>query len=405
MLENLEKRISRIERRDSQSSVESGYDLSEHGDNDNESRHEGDGRELMDSGAGSWNDEESPTAEVCLDQPEFIERRWCRESNQWVHRKVDEKVTKAEKKLRQSQINCFVWKRFLDRRGQETRACVTINCLNLRKVLAKELKGYPLHSMINTEDWTFYSPFFPLLHNWKQLEDAASREVQGSERCSSHLQCLLRVVRQCKLLSSYFDSLDRQEHEKVVSFDHLDKLFWPGRLVYATPYNLPQAFLVSSTTREIRGRARQSTRYLMLYCWTYEFNGTMFSREPFTVAFKAYDGVKKITSLRCYPLDYYEPRPGEKQSIHESLRERGEWYRHCCIQEKQHMMFDYHGDASVVVDRLSTTVSHYGEALTSTILQVGLLYERARSFGDVDESDEIDATQKSIENLSNFAVT
>lgn len=327
------------------------------------------------------------TSIVCNPKPVFLDIRYDRDKGKWASHESKEFSHPEEKKPSDSHF--FVWKRIWRRSGHGKSTDVVINCPKLKAVLEAELKGYPQydgHRNLESNRMKFTDPFYPLIHNWKQLKATAERLANNEDPCSTHLRTLLETIETCECLREYFAALPQYQSDKVVSFDNLGKLFPPGELVFATPSNEPQAFIVCDYVPTER------VNLFRLICWTYSkaatgssldlnhgslpmlvnylgFDGRTFSRRLFAVNFKRYDGLRKVTSLRCYPLKFHESR-GEK-SMRDFLRERGLRYWQLCTRENSHMMFNYDGDVMVKKDEVGNLAARYGERLASTILMVG----------------------------------
>lgn len=327
---------------------------------------------------------------VCNPKPVFLDIRYDRNKGKWVSHKSKEFSHAEETKPSDSHV--FVWKRTWRRRGHKRTAEVVINCPQLKAVLAAELKSYPQydgHRNLESNRMKFTNPFYPLIHNWKHLKATAERLASDNHPCSTHLRTLLATIETCECQREYFAARPQYQRDKVVSFDNLGKLFRPGEIVFAAPFNEPQAFIVCDylpTERE---------NVFRLICWTYKFDGRTFSRRLFAVNFKRYDGLRKVTSLRCYPLKFHESRGGK--SMRDILRELGLRYWQLCTRENSHMMFNYDGDVLVKKDEVGNLAARYGEMLASTILMAGYADYRDSRARRPEIRDDIDDAQRLVE--------
>lgn len=139
----------------------------------------------------------------------------------------------------------IIWKQKSRRRPAYHGIEATVLNEDLKKLLAEHLKHYPGHW---DEEVTIQNPFEALIHNWKKLK-TLSEEICTDPRdqlARKDLQSLLREVGKTRECKEYVKTLDQIENDKIISFRLLWTIFSPGTLVFSTPYDRRQAFLVSS---------------------------------------------------------------------------------------------------------------------------------------------------------------
>ena len=257
---------------------------------------------------------------------------------------------------------------------------ITVEDDGLRALLLYALAHHPGFSHVGTV--VFVSLFESLIHNWASLNDLASndaskvavarlcKEIESAdstsilaplkghdmiEKATSDLRLLLDQVKDTPRLESYFNEIrGMQESTGTIPFDYLWTIFLPGELVLSRTYmSQPQIFVVKHSTHYISGRIRSTDRSWSFECWSYDWNGTTFSRVPVDFTFEEFKGTKSISSLHCYPLEYYRKDKSDdgdgvnsrNRNIREVLVERGKRYRELCLKDRGKQIFEYDGFA------------------------------------------------------------
>lgn len=231
-------------------------------------------------------------------------------------------------------------------------ACSEIDIVNpaLWELLKEHLSWYPYH-IFRGSPVTLNSPFEPLVHEWDALKKAAEQTPKDdtNKQAREDLDLLLKTISGGSSgdakLDRYFKQRDVTREQKTVQFDNLWTIFPPGTLVYGRPFqNEPQLFLVEDCRTpwpDTDGRQQAAWR---LTCWTYDWNGDLFQRTPFTLTFEPYEGHRPITSLPFYPFEYHSDISG----ITATLVERGKKFRMLCSAKEAPQMFEYNGDSMFV---------------------------------------------------------
>jgi hypothetical protein len=204
----------------------------------------------------------------------FIEARYDVEKDD-LQEVVLDKATTGENKPPSYNDHAFVWKRIRDKGESYSHIEIVISNVELKTLLAYNLRDLPGHR--DGEQITFYEPFFPLVRSWQRLQDVANRKADEEvSMAEGDLKLLLELVKGSKCLKPYFDGLENYTKDKTMAWEFLWTIFPPGHLVFATPFNVPQAFLVADcdfTTVD------QDDEEVVVYCWTY---GSTSHDSPFS---------------------------------------------------------------------------------------------------------------------------
>jgi hypothetical protein len=204
----------------------------------------------------------------------FIEARYDVEKDS-LQEVVLDKATIGENKPPSYNDHAFVWKRIFDKGESDSHIEIVIGDVELKNLLAYNLRDLPGHR--DGEQMTFYQPFFPLVLSWQRLQDVANRKADEEVSVAQDdLKLLLELLEGSKRLKPYFDALENYTKDKTMAWEFLWTIFPPGHLIFATPFNVPQAFLVADCDFT---NIDQDEEEVVVYCWTY---GSTFSRlSPF----------------------------------------------------------------------------------------------------------------------------
>ncbi|KIW33385.1 uncharacterized protein PV07_00240 [Cladophialophora immunda] len=211
----------------------------------------------------------------------------------------------------------------------------------LRKVIGDSYPGQSWEG--NTIN--LIAPFAPVVHYWKELsetsrrnDDSESPRVQAARK---DLNNLLECISTCTELESYFKTRDSNLESHTVTYQTIWTLFRPGTLVVARPFmNLPQVFEVKASPDPWEDRR------LTIECWGYDWNGKEIVRVTFEFPIEKFRGTKEISSLFCYPLEFYRDEKGNfDESLRAELVQRGKWFLELCQTTGARQMFEYDGQA------------------------------------------------------------
>ncbi|KAI0969444.1 hypothetical protein F4678DRAFT_440450 [Xylaria arbuscula] len=193
------------------------------------------------------------------------------------------------------------------------------------------------------------SPYSALIYSWDEAENEASAIIDGEsvdeKQARDDLKELLRIISTSSgdvCLDRYFKSRQALLSEGSITHEALWTLFPPGTLIVGRPCNdQPQISVVESCDKFLR----EDETFEMI-CYSFDWNGTVFSRVPFEIEIDSWGGERKsVTSLPFYPLEFYEEgRLSHEESIKKlkaCLIERGRKYVDFCVAAKGKQMFKY----------------------------------------------------------------
>ncbi|TGO21649.1 hypothetical protein BPAE_0207g00030 [Botrytis paeoniae] len=223
---------------------------------------------------------------------------------------------------------------------------------HLRKLLRKILAHYPSHAFIG-EKVVINSPYEPFVLNWDMLREEAEKETVDVEekQARSDLRELLETIKSGSgdaKLDSYLTARDDFIKQKSITFEALWTIFPPGAIIYGQIFlkDEEQIFVVEDNytpwPREESRRSRTLPPWF-LYCWVYDYTGTIFQRRRVVLTFDSFDGPKPIASLPFHPLSAIEP--DRRKQIEEKLLKRGKLFKKYCTADKDHRMYEYKGEA------------------------------------------------------------
>jgi hypothetical protein len=232
---------------------------------------------------------------------------------------------------------------YFDPKKTHTETEIKIESGPVRKILQETLKHYPGYHWENPR-LSIFAPFQPLIHNWDALTKA-SGENPDSQGCKD-LKGILDAVKASKEVKEYFEareSLDKLKADNSVAFDFLWTIFPPGvKIILLNSFmKQKQVFIVREASEHTNLRGDRK-RYIAITAWAYDWDGTQqkFNRVAVELKIEFYKGQRLITSLPCYPLDYY---PGDRAELEKELIERGERFRDLCMRPRGKQMFEYDG--------------------------------------------------------------
>ncbi|KAL9614371.1 MAG: hypothetical protein Q9167_001174 [Letrouitia subvulpina] len=179
------------------------------------------------------------------------------------------------------------------------------------------------------------SPFMPLIYNWDKLNEAekvTANDTSERREARADLGKLLEYVQSSVKLEPYFKNRLSNISSNVVSFEYLWTIFPSGAEVIATTFLDEQQILIVDRPPF----AVENEKKLSLWCWYFDHDGNNFF--PVMIEFKIenFQGTKPITSLPCYPLQYYEKKDQkiDGYDLKTWLIKRGKDFHHFCTTMK-----------------------------------------------------------------------
>ncbi|KAK5636274.1 hypothetical protein RRF57_011986 [Xylaria bambusicola] len=198
------------------------------------------------------------------------------------------------------------------------------------------------------------SPYIALIYSWEKAEKEAIAIIDGEsedeKQARNDLKELLRIISTSSgdvRLDRYFKSRQALLCEGSITHEALWTLFPPGTLIVGRPcHDEPQIFVVESC----RNFVRDDDDFAMV-CYSFDWNGTVFSRVPFEIFIESWGGERKgVTSLPYYPLEFYEEdglsREESITKLKERLTRRGKKFVEYCVAPKGKQMFKYSNGAA-----------------------------------------------------------
>ncbi len=136
---------------------------------------------------------------------------------------------------------------------------------DLKRALADELQDFPTH--FNSGEISFHGYFAVFIHAWDRLEMiAAGSKPEVSTETRQDLKALLSLIQEVEMLKRYFNNRSLDSRSGEIAYEDLWTAFSPGTVIYASPMDSPQAFLVHDGQYKKLINARES--YVVL-CWAY----------------------------------------------------------------------------------------------------------------------------------------
>lgn len=220
----------------------------------------------------------------------------------------------------------FTVRRKFDWENKYLETVVDIKSKHLRDALAKIMDGVKGVSLVQETAVVDPNMLFLYLEEtrayMKELKQQAKKETKKKAKKLADLKAA-----QLKVLIKYLDT-DYAETKKtlyplleanMITFDLLWALYKPNTIAYTSTYgnqDEPRAFKIEYATKESSFMKGQwysiEGRYL-------EYDGKSFGMGTMAAEVEFFKGVRKITSLGCYPLKYHR----EAEEVKAKLIERG----------------------------------------------------------------------------------
>ena len=204
---------------------------------------------------------------------------------------------------------------------------------------------------------------FLYLEEMRQYAKTIDEDCAGKKHKDA--KDLLTKAKHLRIMVKYLDK-DFAETKKnlypllengMISFDLLWALYKPNGIAYSSTYSdhdQPRAFKIDFATKEshfMRGQwYTVEGRYL-------EYDGKTFGMGTTHVEISAFPGVRKITSLDCYPIQYHQRSKLLKAQLIERGKQfvslQGMSYRHhkgMAYAKRKKQVLKIHIDGRVMVD-------------------------------------------------------
>ena len=134
---------------------------------------------------------------------------------------------------------------------------------DLKRALMDELQDFPEH--FDPGEICFDRNFELFIHAWDRLENIVAGSKPGvSVETREDLKALMSLIREVECLKAYFNGRSLDSGSGAVAYGDLWTVFVPGTVIYASPMDCPQAFLVNDFVY----RHKAPKEFLVL-CWSY----------------------------------------------------------------------------------------------------------------------------------------
>ncbi|KAL9043446.1 MAG: hypothetical protein Q9214_003370, partial [Letrouitia sp. 1 TL-2023] len=188
-----------------------------------------------------------------------------------------------------------------DGRRQLSISSIVVQNPALKKVISWVLKDYPLMNP-NLDRLEIISPFRPFVHRWQCLTDTLNTEQDPETK--SLIQLFYDALQQ--ELRWTLEAREDFISHNTIAFHSLWMIFEPGTII-----------LTTLNRRRAAGRLKSASfysgKYEDYYRLEYEFitwNGQMFGWNTHRLDIREFDGLKTITDLNVFPLEFH-PRADE----------------------------------------------------------------------------------------------
>lgn len=136
---------------------------------------------------------------------------------------------------------------------------------DLKRALADELQDSRIH--FNSGELIFGRLFDPFIYAWDRLEMiAAGSNPEVSAETQQDLKALLSLIQEVESVKRYFNNRNLDPRSDAIAYEDLWTAFSPGTVIYASPIDYPQAFLVHGWLYHQPRRARDN---FVVLCWAY----------------------------------------------------------------------------------------------------------------------------------------
>jgi hypothetical protein len=199
----------------------------------------------------------------------------------------------------------------------------------------------------------FLGPFAPIVYYWDEFNEQTKTQKDDSpERVQARddLKELLEWVKGAEENEMYFKTREQNIQSKTTTFDRLWTLFRPGTKVFAKPcMGMEQIFEIETPPDSWR-----DPKEVLVTCWYWDWVGDKLARVNVTFRIDKFRGTKDISTLQCFPLEYYRDENGNfsGDQLIEKLRARGK--RFCEVNKVKRgadQMFEYNGFEALLNDR------------------------------------------------------
>ncbi|KAM0263528.1 hypothetical protein ACHAQJ_001147 [Trichoderma viride] len=187
--------------------------------------------------------------------------------------------------------------RFVHWNTSWTAKSFTINSPFMRKILLKILQDYQ-DLDLECENWTFSSPYIPLVHRWQRLQNfrQAASDPTMINAAQELIDFLLPIVKPS------VDALEQTHLTGKVAFDFVWQIFPPGELVMSKMYG-QDAICRVLKHEKVEGNYPYQA-YSIVDMEYVDWNGDRCGYEVMTTKISYYDGYRRAHSLPVWPISF-----------------------------------------------------------------------------------------------------
>lgn len=256
------------------------------------------------------------------DKPFFIERK-------------KEDIDKGEKKDWWQLFSFCVVRRY-DSDGDLDGTCLYVNPQPLRQLLNDVIGNYP-SDPIDVDDVQISSPYHPLFHYRKQLEEVGTKrfEEDGDTQSQEHLRLLLEWVKSTFELEIAAHDRCMSSDSKAIAYDKLWTLYVPGSVVYTKALKQHRAFKVVDYWYDSDDDDNPCFNISANFA---DYDGDSFGYRRINLGIPKYTGVREISLQEVRPFQFVD----DADEIRERLLARGKRFEE--LAAGQHFM-QYRGIA------------------------------------------------------------
>jgi hypothetical protein len=226
---------------------------------------------------------------------------------------------------------------------------IDIVSMDLWNLLKEHLSHYPYH-IFRESPVTLSSPYEHIVFQFDELraETAKLPQDEKDKVARADLELLLDTISSGssgdEKLDKYFKVRPncKKQQPEAIQFDDLWTVFPPGMLVYGRPFlGEDQVFVVRDNIDPWIGGGGVDGSNWQLAAWSYDWKDGAFARTEFVLVFTRFDGHLPLTSLPYYPLELHP----EKDTVRQTLIDRGKAFRRICEAKEDSRLFEYRGIA------------------------------------------------------------
>jgi hypothetical protein len=260
----------------------------------------------------SKKDDDTPAGSLCSSVPIYQGEPDSQGRMTWSADKPEDVPEAAENEKTLGHAVVIRNKKSQDSRKQFEIHSIVIQSPHLKKALAEVFDGYPGVSC-DLSRLIFRAPFQPFVHRWSRFVEYMGRDHKDQET-KDHLKLLQDIL--TEELSETIKALEDYIKHGVVTFEHVWTLFAPDTILVApTDFGLTRA---SVFTAGFYGEDNCG-KYFGIHNNYIDVDGERFGYVRDFIRLAAFDGVRKIHSLKAIPLNFCP----DKEEISKALAGRG----------------------------------------------------------------------------------